>query len=179
MSMLDVRGVAWQTVLTAAQSAAGLNTARELLAQLPAGDPRAAILDLYLPICSATAEHPITVGHLGQSLDGFIATHAGESRYVTGQENIVHLHRLRAICHAVVVGARTVYRRPATDNAAGRGPQSAARDHRSGATARRELSRIRGSGSRHAVRLRAIAPQAGRAAVRLRDNRRHRRSCGR
>src|SRR5262249_54371948 len=108
MSRLDVRGVAWQNVLAAAQSSAGLSAARDLLAQLPAGDPRAAILDLYLPICSATAEHPITVGHLGQSLDGFIATHAGESRYVTGQENIVHLHRLRAICHAVVVGARTV-----------------------------------------------------------------------
>ena len=110
--MLDVRGVAWQTVLTAAQSAAGLNTARELLARLPADDPRTALLDLYLPICSATVEHPITVGHLGQSLDGFIATHAGESRYVTGQENIVHLHRLRALCDAVVVGARTV----ASDN---------------------------------------------------------------
>src|SRR4051812_16294819 len=35
-------------------------------------DPRKAWIDLYLPICSATAAHPITVGHLGQSLDGFI-----------------------------------------------------------------------------------------------------------
>jgi riboflavin-specific deaminase-like protein len=71
-------------------------------------DPRHALLDLYLPICSATAARPITVGHLGQSLDGFIATHAGESRFVTGQENILHLHRLRALCDAVVVGAGTV-----------------------------------------------------------------------
>jgi len=108
MSRLDIRGVAWQTVLAAAQSSTGLSAVREMLARLPADDPRTALLDLYLPICSATADHPITVGHLGQSLDGFIATHAGESRYVTGQENIVHLHRLRALCHAVVVGARTV-----------------------------------------------------------------------
>ena len=71
-------------------------------------DPRHGLLDLYLPICSATDARPITVGHLGQSLDGFIATHAGESQYVTGEENIHHLHRLRALCDAVVVGAGTV-----------------------------------------------------------------------
>jgi len=71
-------------------------------------DPRKAWIDLYLPICSATAAHPITVGHLGQSLDGFIATHAGESRWVTGEENIRHMHRLRALCDAVIVGAGTV-----------------------------------------------------------------------
>jgi diaminohydroxyphosphoribosylaminopyrimidine deaminase/5-amino-6-(5-phosphoribosylamino)uracil reductase len=75
---------------------------------LPPADPRHALIDLYLPICSATAARPITVGHLGQSLDGFIATHAGESRWVTGEENILHLHRLRALCDAVVVGAGTV-----------------------------------------------------------------------
>jgi riboflavin-specific deaminase-like protein len=72
------------------------------------GDSRHALIDLYLPICSATAARPITLAHLGQSLDGFIATHAGESRFVTGEENILHLHRLRALCDAVVVGAGTV-----------------------------------------------------------------------
>ena len=75
---------------------------------LPSDDPGGALIDLYLPICSATAARPITLGHLGQSLDGFIATHAGESRWVTGEENLLHMHRLRALCHAVVVGAGTV-----------------------------------------------------------------------
>jgi diaminohydroxyphosphoribosylaminopyrimidine deaminase/5-amino-6-(5-phosphoribosylamino)uracil reductase len=75
---------------------------------LPADDPRHAMIDLYLPICNATDARPITVGHLGQSLDGFIATHSGESQYVTGEENILHLHRMRALCDAVVVGAGTV-----------------------------------------------------------------------
>jgi diaminohydroxyphosphoribosylaminopyrimidine deaminase / 5-amino-6-(5-phosphoribosylamino)uracil reductase len=75
---------------------------------LPADDPRSALLDLYLPICSATMAHPTVVGHLGQSLDGFIATHSGESQWVTGEENLRHLHRLRALCDAVVVGAGTV-----------------------------------------------------------------------
>ncbi len=75
---------------------------------LPPDDPRHATIDLYLPICGATDANPITVGHLGQSLDGFIATHSGDSQYVTGEENILHLHRMRALCDAVVVGAGTV-----------------------------------------------------------------------
>lgn len=75
---------------------------------LAADDPRRDLLDLYLPISSATAARPITVGHLGQSLDGFIATPAGDSCFVTGPQNILHLHRLRALCDAVIVGAGTV-----------------------------------------------------------------------
>lgn len=71
-------------------------------------DPRAASIDIYLPICSATPALPIVIGHLGQSLDGFIATPSGDSQFVTGEENILHLHRIRALCDAVVVGAGTV-----------------------------------------------------------------------
>lgn len=71
-------------------------------------DPRRPLIDLYLPIASASSKRPLTVGHLGQSLDGFIATHSGESQFVTGEENILHLHRMRALCDAVVVGAGTV-----------------------------------------------------------------------
>ena len=74
----------------------------------PGHDPAHVVFDLYLPMCGATKAKAIVVGHLGQSLDGFIATHEGDSQYVTGRENIVHLHRLRALCDAVVVGAGTV-----------------------------------------------------------------------
>ncbi|HET8697751.1 MAG TPA: dihydrofolate reductase family protein [Gammaproteobacteria bacterium] len=63
------------------------------------------LLDLYLPVC-----RPATIGHLGQSLDGCIATGSGDSYYVTGPDNVLHLHRLRALCDAVVVGAGTVAR---------------------------------------------------------------------
>ena len=76
--------------------------------QADRGVEPAALVDLYLPICSATAARPITLGHLGESLDGFIATHAGDSRWVTGHANVVHMHRLRALCDAVIVGAGTV-----------------------------------------------------------------------
>jgi diaminohydroxyphosphoribosylaminopyrimidine deaminase/5-amino-6-(5-phosphoribosylamino)uracil reductase len=71
-------------------------------------DPRYGLLDLWLPICSATPKMPVAVGHLGQSMDGFIATQSGDSQFVTGQQNILHLHRLRALCSAVIVGAGTV-----------------------------------------------------------------------
>jgi riboflavin-specific deaminase-like protein len=77
-------------------------------ALLAAEDPRRDVLDLYLPISSATAALPIIVGHLGQSLDGFIATSSGDACFVTGPQNILHLHRLRALCDAVIVGAHTV-----------------------------------------------------------------------
>ena len=75
---------------------------------LPPHDARSELLNLYLPICSATSARPLAVGHLGQSLDGFIATPSGDSQYVTGGDNIVHVHRMRALCDAVVVGAGTV-----------------------------------------------------------------------
>jgi diaminohydroxyphosphoribosylaminopyrimidine deaminase/5-amino-6-(5-phosphoribosylamino)uracil reductase len=76
--------------------------------RLAPDDARSELLSLYLPICSATSARPLTVGHLGQSLDGFIATPSGDSQTVTGGDNIVHLHRLRALCDAVLVGAGTV-----------------------------------------------------------------------
>lgn len=66
------------------------------------------LLRLYLPLCQARAGHPVVFGHLGQSLDGYIATSTGDSCYVTGPENIAHLHRMRALCDAVIIGAETV-----------------------------------------------------------------------
>ena len=69
------------------------------------GDPRGQLLDLYLPLCSATRRRPIAIGHLGQSLDGFIATESGDSQFVTGHANVVHMHWLRGLCDAIVVGA--------------------------------------------------------------------------
>jgi riboflavin-specific deaminase-like protein len=48
------------------------------------------------------------VGQIGQSLDGRIATVSGHSSYINGPQGIAHLHRLRALVDAVVVGAGTV-----------------------------------------------------------------------
>jgi riboflavin-specific deaminase-like protein len=65
------------------------------------------LLDLYLPLCRG-ARSSLVVAHLGQSLDGRIAAANGESRWVTGHEDVVHNHRMRALFGAVVVGAGTV-----------------------------------------------------------------------
>lgn len=72
------------------------------------GEPARAMLDLYLPVCTARPERPFVVAHLGQSIDGCIATDSGDSRFVTGAANHRHLHRLRALCDAVVVGVETI-----------------------------------------------------------------------
>jgi len=66
------------------------------------------LFELYLPLCLGEGAERLVLGHIGQSLDGQIATAAGASRYVSGPENIVHMHRLRSLMDAVVVGAGTV-----------------------------------------------------------------------
>lgn len=66
------------------------------------------LVELYLPVLGASDRHPVVVGHLGQSIDAQIATRSGDSCFVTGPGNLTHLHRMRALCDAVIVGAGTV-----------------------------------------------------------------------
>ena len=71
--------------------------------------PADAVADpLALAYLDFAAPERVVLGHLGQSLDGRIATTSGHSAGVTGPENIAHLHRLRALADAVLVGAGTV-----------------------------------------------------------------------
>lgn len=49
----------------------------------------------------------MVIGQIGQSLDGRIATESGHSHYVNGPAGLEHLHRLRALVDAVVVGIGT------------------------------------------------------------------------
>jgi diaminohydroxyphosphoribosylaminopyrimidine deaminase/5-amino-6-(5-phosphoribosylamino)uracil reductase len=63
---------------------------------------------LYAPIALGRGEPAFVVGQLGQSIDGRIATATGHSHYVNSPETIVHLHRLRVLVDAVVVGIGTV-----------------------------------------------------------------------
>jgi diaminohydroxyphosphoribosylaminopyrimidine deaminase / 5-amino-6-(5-phosphoribosylamino)uracil reductase len=66
------------------------------------------LVDLFLPLVHAASGRPYVVAHLGQSLDGRIALACGESRWVTGEADLDHNHRLRAVADAVLVGAGTV-----------------------------------------------------------------------
>jgi len=61
---------------------------------------------LYAPILEARGS--FVLGQLGQSLDGRIATPTGHSRTIGGPQAIAHLHRLRSLSDAVVVGIGTV-----------------------------------------------------------------------
>jgi riboflavin-specific deaminase-like protein len=49
----------------------------------------------------------MVVGQIGQSLDGRIATTSGHSKYINGPGGLDHLHRLRALVDAVVIGVGT------------------------------------------------------------------------
>jgi len=112
----DLTARAWRSLLAAAASRAGAPPewlVRHGDAYAPAADAPEAVqplLQLYAPLCLAQAERPLTIAHLGQSLDGYIATASGDSYYVTGPDNVRHLHRLRALCSAIVVGAGTIAR---------------------------------------------------------------------
>ncbi len=71
-------------------------------------DTGQAFWDIYAPIAMGNGRRPFVVGQLGQSLDGRIATATGSSRYINCPEAILHLHRLRALVDAVIVGIGTV-----------------------------------------------------------------------
>ena len=66
------------------------------------------LFDLYRPLCDTAPGQRLVIGHLGQSIDGRIATQSGDACFVNGRDNLVHLHRMRALCDAVLVGAETV-----------------------------------------------------------------------
>ncbi|MDQ4007734.1 MAG: GTP cyclohydrolase II [Actinomycetota bacterium] len=60
----------------------------------------------YGPLVAAGPR--LVLAQLGQSLDGFIASRTGDACFVTGAADRTHLHRLRAVVDAVVVGVGTV-----------------------------------------------------------------------
>ncbi|MBN8238043.1 RibD family protein [Marinobacter nauticus] len=78
----------------------------------PASEQARNLLSLFLPLCQPVTNNSRVIGQLGQSLDGRIATVTGCSRFINGDDGITHLHRIRALCDAVVVGAGTA----STDN---------------------------------------------------------------
>lgn len=69
--------------------------------EIPAGE---ALLDLV----QAMADRPMAIGQIGQTLDGRIATVSGHSHYVNGEGALDHLHRLRALVDAVLIGGATL-----------------------------------------------------------------------
>lgn len=87
----------WAATLACADGEASATEPHDPLTKALAPLVRAKRLDL-----------PLVVGQLGLSLDGRIATPTGSSRGINGPAAMVHLHRLRALVDAVIVGAGTV-----------------------------------------------------------------------
>lgn len=63
--------------------------------------------EIFGPLRTAQFDNMVTIGQFGQSLDGRIATPTGHSHYINGPAGLAHLHRLRALVDAVVVGVGT------------------------------------------------------------------------
>ena len=85
----------WQAVLASRRRAAPLHGAG-LLAEL------------YGPLCAIPPGQDFAVAHLAQSLDGRIAALSGASQWISGEEDLRHTHRMRALADAVIVGADTI-----------------------------------------------------------------------
>src|SRR5436190_780462 len=63
--------------------------------------------DRFGPLRRGTVDHLVAVGQIGLSIDGRIATVTGHSKYINGPAGLAHLHRLRALVDAVLVGIGT------------------------------------------------------------------------
>ena len=62
---------------------------------------------IFGPLRAGQVDDLLVVGQIGQSLDGRAATSTGHSHYINGADGLDHLHRLRALMDAVVVGVGT------------------------------------------------------------------------
>lgn len=112
---IDVTGREGLLVPVHPESVRYLRTKREQMGHdevLPAGPtdrfehPRTRGLNEHYAQLDGRAG-PFVLAQLGQSLDGFIATSTGDADFVTGEQDREHLHRLRSLVDAVVIGAAT------------------------------------------------------------------------
>lgn len=60
-----------------------------------------------LPYFSKKQRRCYVISHFAQTLDGRIASSTGDSRWIGNQENLIHAHRMRALCDGILIGANT------------------------------------------------------------------------
>src|SRR5215207_6933994 len=63
--------------------------------------------EIFGPLREGKVDDLMVVGQFGQSIDARIATTTGQSHYINGAAGLAHLHRLRALVDAVVIGVST------------------------------------------------------------------------
>lgn len=59
---------------------------------------------IFGPLRAGNADEMMVIGQIGQSIDGRIATTGGRHELINGLAGLTHLHRLRALVDAVVIG---------------------------------------------------------------------------
>lgn len=114
-AMPDTPDRAWSRLLAACHNgtmdqwaeATGRRDAADMSALSPA-EAAQSLWQRYAPLARPVEQGVRVIAQLGQSLDGRVATPTGHSHYVTGPADRAHLHRLRALSDAVLVGAGTV-----------------------------------------------------------------------
>jgi diaminohydroxyphosphoribosylaminopyrimidine deaminase / 5-amino-6-(5-phosphoribosylamino)uracil reductase len=93
VSTIDPQQEAWCEALHAIRSGRGVGASRWH--------------EIFGALAGGCVDDLLVVGQIGQSLDGRAATATGHSHYINGSEGLDHLHRLRALVDAVVVGIGT------------------------------------------------------------------------
>jgi riboflavin-specific deaminase-like protein len=73
----------------------------------PNGTLPAPFEERFGPLRRGRVDDLVVVAQMGQSIDGRIATESGNSKYINGAAGLDHLHQLRALVDAVVVGVGT------------------------------------------------------------------------
>jgi diaminohydroxyphosphoribosylaminopyrimidine deaminase/5-amino-6-(5-phosphoribosylamino)uracil reductase len=61
-----------------------------------------------LPARAFKMQRAISILHLAQSIDGRMATLNHNSRWISNAENLVYVHRMRALSDAILIGANTL-----------------------------------------------------------------------
>ncbi len=99
MQQIDVTQRVWKGILAVKSGKAALSSGNWTQAEARA-------IDLYMAL-AAPRDKPVVFAQIGQSLDGRIATETGDAQDVSGPDGLAHLHRLRALADAVVIGVKT------------------------------------------------------------------------
>lgn len=99
MNLVDITPKVWDRILSARHDQACL-----CCGDWTVGERQS--LALYGALAQPPRTHSV-VAQIGQSLDGRIATESGDAQDISGPDGLAHLHRMRALSDAVVVGVKT------------------------------------------------------------------------
>jgi diaminohydroxyphosphoribosylaminopyrimidine deaminase / 5-amino-6-(5-phosphoribosylamino)uracil reductase len=61
-----------------------------------------------MPVLAYKLQRAISILHLAQSIDGRMATLNHNSRWISNTENLIYVHRMRALSDAILIGANTL-----------------------------------------------------------------------